>query len=181
MGEAEWLGQGEPPAKLCHAHRHNRLDNSSERASLLVFSFSLLLSGSAFAIARLHSGPFSVFSGSSGCLTRFSASLASSYIPHLLLPFSRFLLSSLAFAPFHRRRHPLRLLHRLLFLVPSLSLLPFLFARLCVCVCVCVFARIAPPSLILCPVSFASSSHSVFHFFPAAAASGTTRVATQPR
>lgn len=28
--KTKWLGQGEPGAKLCHAHRHNRLDNSSE-------------------------------------------------------------------------------------------------------------------------------------------------------
>lgn len=42
-GEAEWLGQGEPGAKLCHAHRHNRLDNSGERLWLFSLSLSLAL------------------------------------------------------------------------------------------------------------------------------------------
>lgn len=67
-GEAEWLGQGEPDAKLCHAHRYNRLDNSSVSASLSLF-FSISLSFSlAVSIARLHSGSFSVLSGSSTSL-----------------------------------------------------------------------------------------------------------------
>lgn len=101
-GEAEWLGQGEPDAKLCHAHRHNRLDNSS--FSLLLFlSFSLSPSFSlAVSIARLHSSSFSVLSGSSTSLP-----MPPLYIFPTFLFYSQFLLSSLAFAPFHQR-HPLR-------------------------------------------------------------------------
>lgn len=70
----------------------------------------------------------------------------------------RYLLSSLAFAPF-QRRHPLR---RCL-LSSSFSLAPFPSSA----------RRPRPTHRFFAPVSFASSSHSVFHFFPAA--SGAAR------
>jgi len=62
MGEAEWLGQGEPDTKLCHASAQ-----SPRQLERLCFSFSFfsISSSLAVSIACLHSSSFSVLSGSS--------------------------------------------------------------------------------------------------------------------
>lgn len=119
VGETEWLGQGELDAKLCHAHRHNRLDNSSARllSSLPPPSLSFSRSPSlVFSIARLYSGSFFIFSGSS--LPLFIYSLSSSSIL-LVLP----VLPRLRTFPLTSPSS-----YHLLYLVPShsISLLSFL-------------------------------------------------------
>lgn len=91
-GEAEWLGQGDPDTKLCHAHRHNRLDNSSVSTSLSL-PFQLLV------CTLVHSPSFLIPPLLFLCLPLYT-------FPTFLF-YSQFLLSSLAFASCHRR-HPFR-------------------------------------------------------------------------
>lgn len=90
--EAEWLGQGDPDTKLCHAHRHNRLDNSRVSASLSLPSQLLVCT-------LVHSPSFLIPPLLFLCLPL--------YIFPTFLFYSQFLLSSLAFASCHRR-HPFR-------------------------------------------------------------------------
>lgn len=112
----EWLGQGELDAKLCHAHRHNRLDNSSERlfSPSLFFSLSLSVSSLLNCSLTLRFVPHLFWF--------LSPSLLSLYIPYLLPLYPRYFLSSLTFAPFHR--HPVRVVSSSSFSLTSL--LPFL-------------------------------------------------------
>lgn len=136
--ETEWLGQGEPDAKLCHAHR---LDNSSERlfsTSLsLFFFFSLSISSLLnCSLVLVRSSSFlALFSLSS--LFIYSLPSSSIFLVLAVLPRLRTFPTSPSSC-------------HLLYLVSySISLLSFLDV----------------PYLRFLALFLSSSSRSVFHFF----------------
>lgn len=115
-GEAEWLGQGEPGKSKTLPRTSAQSPRQLGRASLVSLFLFLFLSPLpplfSFSVAHLLN---CLLARSSSFVVPFlSLSLSPSlYIPHLLFPlYPRYLLSSLTFAPFHRR-HPLRIVSSL--------------------------------------------------------------------